>query len=108
MKTRVDLARRTMTLQANRTRILAMLSAVLLVGGVSVGSTAARTTNASQRHVDCSSNALCTEVQDPEEVFGENNYVGHDEPSTLFYSNRAGSGNQMTWQLTLPSDPSPT
>lgn len=32
-------------------------------------------------------------------------YVGHDEPSTLFYSNRAGSGNNNTYLLRLPKDP---
>src|SRR6266567_2348326 len=58
-------------------------------------------------HVDCASARLiCTEVQNPEEVFGKDVYVGHDEPSLLFYSNTPGSGNQMTYQLTLPTDPS--
>ena len=60
------------------------------------------------KHIDCAESAICTEVQDPEEVFGEGNYVGHDEPSTLFYSHKPGSGNQMQYQLTLPNDPSPT
>src|SRR5438105_13151487 len=61
----------------------------------------------SHAHIDCSAGLpLCTEVQDPEEVFGEDQYVGHDEPSVLFYSNQPGSGNQMTYQLTLPKDPS--
>jgi hypothetical protein len=32
-------------------------------------------------------------------------YIGHDEPSTLFYSNQPGAGNNVTWQLTLPKDP---
>ena len=59
-------------------------------------------------HLDCSnSRTLCTETYDPE-VFGSNAYVGHDEPSLLFYSNTAGSGNQMTYNLTLPKDPSVT
>ncbi len=56
-------------------------------------------------HIDCAQSAICTEVADPEAVFGKNTYVGHDEPSTLFYSDTPGSGNQMRWQLTLPSDP---
>jgi hypothetical protein len=34
----------------------------------------------------------------------EGKYVGHDEPSTLFYSNRAGSGNSNTWRLRLPHE----
>jgi hypothetical protein len=32
-------------------------------------------------------------------------YVGHDEPATLFYSNKAGSGNNVTFQMVLPKDP---
>jgi hypothetical protein len=46
---------------------------------------------------------LCTETLDPIGYGGD--YVGHDEPSLLFYSNRAGSGNSNVYQLTLPSDP---
>src|SRR5713226_10635005 len=53
----------------------------------------------------CDDRATCTEVQNSSEVFGANYYVGHDEPSTLFYSSLPGSGNQMTYRLTLPSDP---
>jgi hypothetical protein len=57
--------------------------------------------------LSCASGALvCTEVQDSEEVFGEGNYIGHDEPSSLFYSNVPGSGNRMQYQMTLPTDPS--
>src|SRR5712691_1259338 len=60
----------------------------------------------SHAHINCADGRfLCTEVQDPEEVFGEGQYVGHDEPSLLFYSNQPGSGNEMTWHLTLPQDP---
>ncbi len=62
---------------------------------------------ASHRTLNCSTSAFCTEVQDSEAVFGEGKYVGHDEPSALFYSNRPGSGNSNQWQLTLPRDPSP-
>jgi hypothetical protein len=35
-------------------------------------------------------------------------YIGHDEPATLFYSNRPGSGNDVTYQLRLPKDPPTT
>jgi hypothetical protein len=48
---------------------------------------------------------LCTEVSDPEEVFGNEQYVGHDEPSLLFYSNKPGSGNQMRYRGILPKEP---
>ena len=57
-------------------------------------------------HVRCdNNNPFCTEVYDSEKVFGQGKYVGHDEPATLFYSNVAGSGNQMRYHLTLPKDP---
>lgn len=58
------------------------------------------------KFIDCSTNkGLCTEVYGAQEVFGH--YVGHDEPSVLFYSNKAGAGNRSQWQLILPKDPSP-
>jgi hypothetical protein len=50
---------------------------------------------------------LCTEVQDYEHAFG-GAYVGHDEPSVLYYSNVPGAGNRNQWQLTLPKDPPPS
>jgi hypothetical protein len=57
--------------------------------------------------IDCAySSAMCTEVANSAHVFGY--YVGHDEPSALFYSNRPGSGNHMRYDLTLPKDPSPS
>jgi hypothetical protein len=52
----------------------------------------------------CDDNApLCTETENP--VNYEGNYTGHDEPSNLFYSNTAGSGNNSVYRLTLPHDP---
>ena len=57
------------------------------------------------RAIDCAfAAAMCTEVADSDDVFGH--YVGHDEPSMLFYSNRPGSGNHLRYTLTLPTDPS--
>jgi hypothetical protein len=48
---------------------------------------------------------LCAEVANPEEVFGEDHYVGHDEPATIFYSDKAGSGNNARYQVKLPVEP---
>jgi hypothetical protein len=48
---------------------------------------------------------LCTEANDPYTVNGSTYRSGHDEPSLLFYSNKAGSGNSNDYQLTLPTDP---
>jgi hypothetical protein len=80
---------------------LATLAGFQGTGGVAQAS-------AAHRNLNCAKSPVCTEVENPEAAFGEGNYVGHDEPSTLFYSNRAGSGNSNQWQLTLPKDPSAT
>ncbi|HVB27031.1 MAG TPA: hypothetical protein VNE21_03860, partial [Mycobacteriales bacterium] len=50
------------------------------------------------------SRMLCTEVSDTQSIWG-NHYVGHDEPSLLFYSKTPGSGNRMQYNLTLPTEP---
>jgi hypothetical protein len=56
-------------------------------------------------HIDCSTSAaMCAEVANSDEVFGH--YVGHDEPSLAFYSHKPGSGNHMSYNITLPVDPS--
>jgi hypothetical protein len=52
----------------------------------------------------CGNNVrLCTEVDDSVAAFGH--YVGHDEPSVLFYSKTPGSGNHMQYNVTLPVEP---
>jgi hypothetical protein len=48
---------------------------------------------------------MCVEVQDPQAAFKTSKYVGHDEPSTLFYSNVPGSGNRSQYSLTIPKQP---
>ena len=45
---------------------------------------------------------------DSERVFGAGTYVGHDEPSLLFYSGVPGSGNHMQYSGVIPKDPPPT
>ncbi|HXP18676.1 MAG TPA: hypothetical protein VN840_03410 [Streptosporangiaceae bacterium] len=50
---------------------------------------------------------LCTELQNSYPVFGDR-YVGHDEPSVLYYSNKNGAGYRNQWQLTLPTEPPPS
>ncbi len=60
-------------------------------------------------HINCATGRFgCTEVHDSDLVFGEGNYVGHDEPSLLFYSDKPGSGNRMRYQYQLPNDPPAT
>src|SRR5438132_6479463 len=46
---------------------------------------------------------LCPDVNDPLDAFGR--YVGHDEPSALFYSDERGSGSSSRYQLRLPEEP---
>src|SRR5260370_38613816 len=49
----------------------------------------------------CSSHSsLCADTYD-----SSGYYVGHDEPSVEFKSGLAGSGNDVTYTLTLPTDP---
>jgi hypothetical protein len=37
--------------------------------------------------------------------YDNGHYIGHDEPDLTFLSNRPGSGNDVTWNETLPQDP---
>src|SRR6266550_4082938 len=46
---------------------------------------------------------LCAEANDS--LGYRNEYTGHDEPSVLFYSNVAGSGNESNYQVKIPTDP---
>ena len=66
---------------------------------------AVRHATASQHaHINCAqAAAMCTEVAQSDDVFGH--YVGHDEPSMLFYSHTPGSGNHMRYNVTLPTEP---
>ena len=76
------------------------------VTGAVTHTAAARHVNLNQHmHINCAqSAAFCTEVANSERAFGH--YVGHDEPSLAFYSHKPGSGNHMSYNVTLPADPS--
>jgi hypothetical protein len=77
-----------------------------MTSGAAAASRAPAATGTARGHDLCASNRfLCTETFDSEDVFGH--YVGHDEPSLLYYSNKAGSGNQMRYQGIIPKDPPP-
>ena len=99
-----------MTLLKSRVSLVALAIVIcgLVVAGAWRGYTP-QVAKAASPHMsmNCTVSPTCTEVWDSEQVFGEGKYIGHDEPSTLFYSNQAGSGNQMQYKLTLPTDPSP-
>ena len=52
---------------------------------------------------------LCTDIRGiighNERFYDNGHYIGHDEPSIRFLSNRPGSGNNVTFTETLPRDP---
>lgn len=77
---------------------------ILALSGLSAPASQAATQPAKPTCAN-SARLACAEVDDYESAFSW--YVGHDEPSVLFYSNRHGAGNRMQYDLTLPSDPPP-
>jgi hypothetical protein len=93
-------------------RLVAFPGTLLLIGATMAAANVAAVTPAAastNQHaaINCEYSALCAEVANPSDVFGSEEYVGHDEPSAVFYSNVPGSGNHMTYSLRLPRDPSP-
>jgi hypothetical protein len=88
-------------------RLSASVTAVVAaVGAFALGIVPVAAASPSQHMaINCAeASAMCTEVANSWDVFGH--YVGHDEPSALFYSNVPGSGNHMSYDVTLPTDPS--
>jgi hypothetical protein len=49
--------------------------------------------------------SLCTERQYNRSYEYPGKYIGHDEPSLLFYSDEPGSGDYNVYKLVLPTDP---
>lgn len=96
-------------------RLMAIPGSVLIIGATLAAANAAPAArgarvvpavNTSQHMaINCEYSATCAEVANPREIFGSK-YVGHDEPSNLFYSNVPGAGNRMQYSVTLPRDPS--
>ncbi len=72
-------------------------AAALVLAGLFAGSARAVVPHCSEPY------AICAEPADSIGYGGE--YTGHDEPSLLFYSNSAGSGNSSLYHLKIPSDP---
>lgn len=84
------------------------LFSLLLVAALSAATAIAfsphlRAAPAKPNCADGTFSQLCAEVDDYQNAFGY--YVGHDEPSVLFYSNTPGSGNHMQYNVTLPAEP---
>jgi hypothetical protein len=78
------------------------LAAIALLAGLGPWAAPAKATYGGPPR--CDANALsCTEVVNS--IGYHHAYTGHDEPSLLFYSSIAGSGNSNIYRLTLPKDP---
>ncbi|MGH2480944.1 MAG: hypothetical protein ACRDHW_14920, partial [Ktedonobacteraceae bacterium] len=95
-----------------RITLMSLISVIAISLPLAMQAPVAQATSMSSQHVSmacgtATKSSFCSEVYDSETVFGANHYVGHDEPAVLFYSNKAGSGNQMRYDLTLPRDPAP-
>src|SRR3989442_9331334 len=71
--------------------------AVLTLAGLFAGSARAVIPHCSEPY------ALCAESTDSIGYGGE--YTGHDEPSLLFYSDTAGSGNSSLYHPSVPTHP---
>ncbi len=92
---------------------LAGVTAGVVVVALSVPAVTATAASSGYGHghrpyINCSDNTrgLCQEVGNSYQAFGR--YVGHDEPTVLFYSHVRGSGNQMVYKGILPKEPPPT
>jgi len=101
----------TLPLRSRMSVTLSLVAFVTIIGGLMMavalrgGAFPAHAARASSTlaHINCVTTKMCLDVAESDEAFGA--YVGHDEPANLFYSNTPGSGNEMRYQLTLPSDP---
>ncbi|HLG65122.1 MAG TPA: hypothetical protein VKY19_24525 [Ktedonosporobacter sp.] len=107
------------SLRSKMSKVLSIVALTSVVVGlmmtgamltVPTAQAAGQNASAAKMHIECAGarSALCTEVHDAKAVFGPGQYVGHDEPATLFYSNQPGAGNRMLYRLQLPTDPSPS
>jgi hypothetical protein len=83
--------------------MLPLIAFVTILGGIATLAPAQAASSSTHAYMNCVTTRLCADVAESDEAFGH--YVGHDEPSNLFYSDRPGSGNRMSWKLTLPTDP---
>jgi hypothetical protein len=94
--------------------VTVFLSAAVVVAFVSPAAATATTTTSARHSVKTSAGSigfddpLCISrsslCADAYENPGSE-YVGHDEPSLLFKSSAHGSGNDLTYTVTLPKDP---
>src|SRR5947208_11252875 len=93
-------------------RLVAIPATLLVVGATLAAADPAQTARSAQaasagQHaaINCEYSSLCAEVANPADVFCPE-YVGHDEPYAVFYSNTPGSGNRTTHATRQSHSPS--
>jgi hypothetical protein len=104
----------TFTLKRSKLAALSFLSIPLLAAAALPASTASAASQASSQvqapkassenynePLCQSKKSMCVDAQH----YPNGQYVGHDEPSLEFKSGIPGSGNDMTYTITLPRDP---
>jgi hypothetical protein len=80
------------------------VGALTVAGSLVAGPPASASYGSSSGRPLCDQNSVtCAETAFPYNYAGY--YTGHDEPSLLFYSGVAGSGNNQVYRITLPKDP---
>jgi hypothetical protein len=88
--------------------VLSMVAFITIIGSLMFIASSANVSHAKAAQAAgyqesfCEQKQTCVDAKD----FGYGDYVGHDEPSALFYSNTPGAGNSYISHLTLPTDPS--
>jgi hypothetical protein len=84
---------------------LAVLGGIVLLASVSgIPASASPSSGEPSEKLLCSEGSpICAEAVDALGYQGE--YTGHDEPSLLFYSGAAGSGNNQRYRMVVPQDP---
>jgi hypothetical protein len=93
-------------------RLAAGLSGALLIASIAASASAStsrtearagKAENYGSRLVCGEGSPLCAEANDA--LGRKGGYTGHDEPSVLFYSGTAGSGNESNYRLVIPTEP---
>lgn len=84
---------------------MALAAATATTAAGSTTGAAAPSTTQPQRGNCALNTSWCTEVADSEQTFGEDVYVGHDEPALNYYGTTPGAGNDNTYVVRLPKDP---
>lgn len=80
------------------------LPCAALAGGARPSRSTLRIPPAIRRGINCDwISTYCADLWTHKDSWGY--YSGHDEPSLLFYSDQPGSGNNMIYNLTIPTEP---